>query len=147
MYGGGSVHESTGVTPNLIMLGREVRIPSEIVFGSKTRGDQPVVDYGEYIEFSGIVYNEHTKQLETSNELYRKTKFRHFYNLKTFVNNYKSGDKVWVLNESNKEKLSDCYWGPCTVVQKLSDLTYKIKSLENRTEKLVHHDKLKPYYD
>lgn len=66
MYGGGSVHESTGVTPNLIMLGREVRIPSEIVFGSKTRGDQPVVDYGEY---------------------------------------------------------------------------------RNRTEKLVHHDKLKPYYD
>lgn len=51
MYGGGSVHESTGVTPNLIMLGREVRIPPEIVFGSKTRGDQPVVDYGEYIEF------------------------------------------------------------------------------------------------
>lgn len=141
-----SVHESTGVTPNLIMLGREVRIPSEIVFGSKTRGDQPVVDYGEYIESL-------RDRLQRAHEIARKhlmsstERQRHFYNLKTFVNNYKSGDKVWVLNESNTEKLSDCYWGPCTVVQKLSDLTYKIKSLENHTEKVVHHDKLKPYYD
>lgn len=54
---------------------------------------------------------------------------------------------MWVLNESNTEKLGDCYWGPCTVVRKLSDLSYKIKCLENRTEDVVHHDKLKPYYD
>ena len=27
-----SVHETTGVTPNLLMLGREVRMPSEVGF-------------------------------------------------------------------------------------------------------------------
>ena len=31
-----SQHESTGVSPNLLMLGREVRIPAEIMFGSGT---------------------------------------------------------------------------------------------------------------
>jgi hypothetical protein len=31
-----SVHEATGLTPNLLILGREVRISSEVVTGSKT---------------------------------------------------------------------------------------------------------------
>lgn len=29
---GSSVHGSTGLTPNLLMLGREFRVPSEIIF-------------------------------------------------------------------------------------------------------------------
>lgn len=81
------------------------------------------------------------------NEFYRKIKFRYFYNLKIFVNNYKFGDKVWVLNELNIEKFSDCYWGFCIVVQKFFDFIYKIKFFENCIEKLVYYDKLKLYYD
>jgi hypothetical protein len=59
---------------------------------------------------------------------------------------YKPGDKVWLLG-SNTGKLSDSYWGPCLVVQKLSDLNYKIKDYGNGNLKVVHHDKLKPYHN
>ena len=46
-----SIHESTGLTPNLLMLGREVRLPSEIIFGSKMRfQDENIVNYGLYVE-------------------------------------------------------------------------------------------------
>lgn len=31
-----SPHETTGLTPNLLMLGQEVRLPAEILFGSGT---------------------------------------------------------------------------------------------------------------
>ena len=31
-----TIHESTGMTPNLLMLGREVRLPAELMFGSQT---------------------------------------------------------------------------------------------------------------
>lgn len=49
-----SVHETTGLTPNLLMLEREVRVPSEIIFGSKTwNRDQSVTDYGTYVENFG----------------------------------------------------------------------------------------------
>jgi transposase InsO family protein len=45
-------HDSTTLTPNLIVLGREVRLPAELVYGHKTSpsGEQ-VSSYGEYVEF------------------------------------------------------------------------------------------------
>ena len=46
-----SQHESTGVSPNLLMLGREVRIPAEIMFGSGTSHvGETVTSYSEYID-------------------------------------------------------------------------------------------------
>lgn len=53
------------VLPNVIMLGSEVRIRSEVVFGSKTKGDQPVVNYGEYVE-------SHRDRLQRAHEIARK---------------------------------------------------------------------------
>lgn len=45
------VHESTGLTHNLLILGREFRVPSEIIFGSITLfSDQTVTEYGTHVE-------------------------------------------------------------------------------------------------
>ena len=42
-----SVYESTGLTPNLLMIVEEVRLPCEIIFGSKMRfKDENIVNYG-----------------------------------------------------------------------------------------------------
>jgi hypothetical protein len=38
-----TVQESTGLTPNLIMIGREVRLPAEVMFGN-------ISSYGTYVE-------------------------------------------------------------------------------------------------
>ena len=43
-------NETTKVTPNLLMLGREVRLPAETVFGSNTSTFQQVSSYGEYAQ-------------------------------------------------------------------------------------------------
>ncbi len=41
-----AVHESTGLTPNLLMLGREVRKPTDIIFGrGHTANEAPCGDY------------------------------------------------------------------------------------------------------
>ncbi len=40
---------STGLTPNLVMLGREVRLPVEVVYGSKTHSGDVIAHYGEYV--------------------------------------------------------------------------------------------------
>lgn len=141
-----NVHETTGLTPNLLMLGREVRIPSEIVFDSKTcYRDQSVSEYGDYL-------GKLRDRLQTSYCIARKNlqsahrRQRDFYNLKTSVNSYKEGDPVWFLNEGRKDgKMSDLYWGPCTIVQKFSDITFKIQNPTNGSYKVVYHDKLKPY--
>ncbi|CAC5378745.1 unnamed protein product [Mytilus coruscus] len=43
-------HESTGLTPNLLMLGKEVRLPAELMFGSVFNGQNRIETYGEYVE-------------------------------------------------------------------------------------------------
>jgi hypothetical protein len=43
-------HETTGFSPNLLMLGREVRLPSEIMFGSgKSHLGEEISSYGQYV--------------------------------------------------------------------------------------------------
>ncbi|CAC5426773.1 unnamed protein product [Mytilus coruscus] len=47
-----TVHASTGKTPNLLMLGREVRIPAELAYGSTTKYiPQDITSYGEYVDY------------------------------------------------------------------------------------------------
>ena len=129
------------------MLGREVRLPSEIIFGSKMRfQDENIVNYGLYVE---VLRDELQRAHQNAREHLSRSneRQRDFYNLKSTLYHYKKGDKVWFLNEGHKDgKLGDLYWGPCTISQKLSDLTYKIQNSRNGTTKVVHHDKLKPFY-
>ena len=43
-------HESTGMTPNLLMFGREVRMPIEVILGvSKNPNQEEVTSYGDYV--------------------------------------------------------------------------------------------------
>ncbi len=44
-------HSSTGLTPNLVMLGRQVRLPVELMFGSQTRHEGEITSYGEYVDW------------------------------------------------------------------------------------------------
>ena len=44
-------HKSTGMTPNLLIFGREVRMPIEIMLGSsRVPTGEEVTSYGDYIE-------------------------------------------------------------------------------------------------
>ena len=44
-----TIQESTGLTPNLLMLGREVRLPAEVMFGS-VDSEFDLKSYGEYVD-------------------------------------------------------------------------------------------------
>lgn len=46
-----SPNESTKLTPNLLTIGREVRLPAELVFGSAVaHQDDEITSYGEYVD-------------------------------------------------------------------------------------------------
>lgn len=45
-----SPNASTGLTPNLLMLGKEVRLPAELMFGSSTTNSEHITSYGEYVD-------------------------------------------------------------------------------------------------
>ena len=44
-------HESTDITPNLLMFGREVRVPIEVILGvTKNPNQEEVTSYGNYVD-------------------------------------------------------------------------------------------------
>ena len=45
-----SPHESTGLTPNLLMLGREVRLPAELMYGSQNLSSDNITSYYQYVD-------------------------------------------------------------------------------------------------
>ncbi|KAL3884096.1 hypothetical protein ACJMK2_030318 [Sinanodonta woodiana] len=62
---------------------------------------------------------------------------------------YIPGDLVWILNELRykgiSHKLQKLYAGPFIVKKKITDLNYVIILDERGREKLLHHNKIKPY--
>jgi hypothetical protein len=74
---------------------------------------------------------------------------KELYDTKTSYNNYKAGDIIWCRHESRKvgvcQKLEKIYDGPYMVKSKTSPFNFLIQINKDGQEKLVHHDKLKPY--
>ena len=141
--------ESTGMTPNLLMLGREVRIPAEITFSnsSATTGEN-VSSYGEYVE-------KLKENMQKAHDIARQNlhaatkKQKDIYDLRQLTHIYQQGEVVWYLNVNRKEgvcpKLQMPYDGPAIIVKKLSILDYVIQIDASGKLRVLHHNRLKPY--
>ena len=142
-------NESTTLTPNLMTIGREVRLPAELIFGSTEAYDgEEITSYGEYVDsLRSRIQHAHEVAREHLNVAAKRSKA--IYDTKISVNRYKVGDLVWCLDESRKvgitPKLERIYEGPFLVTKRFSELYFLIQLDKKGTEKGVNHDKLKPY--
>ncbi|CAC5369242.1 unnamed protein product [Mytilus coruscus] len=144
-----TVHASTGMTPNLLMLGREVRIPAKLAYGSTTKYiPQDITSYGEYVDYlkehMQIAHYVARKHLRSEARRHKEV-----YDTKISVYKYEQGDLVWYLNENRikglSPKLEKTYSGPYIIKRRMSELNFVLQLARDGTEKLVHHNKLKPY--
>ena len=144
-----SWHESTRFTPILLMLGREVRLPAEVLFGSgTTHVGQDVASYGQYVELL-------KKRMQHAHELARahlKVNAEHHkrdYDAKLNFVVYRLGELVWPLSDRTQlaiaPKLRCPYEGPYLVLKRVNDLDYVIQLDAKGTRRLVHSNRLKPY--
>ena len=139
-----TLHESTGFSPNLMMLGREVRLPREIHV-STTRDENPPGSFcSELRESLFKAHQVARKHLKQANQ--KRTRL---YDDKVHSHVYQPGDLVWVLRENRKEgvapKLQPCFEGPFLVLKKLNELDYLIQLDQKGSTRVMHHDKFKPY--
>ncbi|XP_062596869.1 uncharacterized protein LOC134258359 [Saccostrea cucullata] len=140
--------ESTGLTPNMLIFGQEVRLPSEVIYRPETSTKELTSSYGNYVE-------EIRSQLNKAHEICRKylgraaERQKNLYDSKTCMNSYSVGDVVWKLNENiyvgECAKLQPVYIGPCVVVKVHSDLVFEIQLDARGQRKVVNHNKLLPY--
>ena len=143
-------NESTGLTPNVMLLGREIRLPYEL-----TKEGTPLSDKGD----SPKTWGEHALQIRHSLHRAHNIARRHlqnnakrrkdYYDIKSNLISYEVFQRVWYLNESRTEgispKLQPSYLGPCLITNKLNDINYVIQVDGKGTRKVVNHNKLKPY--
>ena len=141
-------NESSKMTPNLLMLGKEVRLPAEIAFGSTAMSGESVSSYGEYVE-------KLKTNMQRAHDFCRKylkesaKRQSDIYDHRQLLHKYDKGDLVWFLQATRKEticpKLQMPYAGPFLVKEKLSNQNYILQFAKDGSTKVVHHDKLKPY--
>lgn len=140
--------ESTGLTPNLLMLGREVRLPAELMYGSQCNENWEIQSYGDYVDHLRTKI-QHAHEVARKHLASSAKRQAEIYDAKLSVYHYNTGDLVWVTLEACKPgispKLQASYRGPCLITQKYNDLNFKVQLSKFGLEQVLHHNKMKPY--
>ena len=145
-----SPHKSTGETPNLLMLGREVTLPVDLVMENPPaeEGEEPpnLSEYAANLLEKMHTINEAAQQVMTQQMVSQK---RH-YDQNVRLTDYKPGDVVWLHHLANKKgrspKLRRRWTGPYVIRTKLSDVTYRIQASPRSRPQIIHGDRIKACY-
>jgi len=142
-----SRHESTGYTPNALVLGRETRAPIDLVLDLPT-ADTPTVSYDAYVEdlqdkFRSA-YTLVRKELGVTAE-----RNKHYYDLRVRPKQYAVGDWVYYFNprhyRGRQDKWHRKYFGPMLITAVPSPVNVTIQRNKRAKPLTVHIDKVKPY--
>ena len=143
-----SVHLATGMTPYMVLHGTEMTLPADVACGL-TLDKENVENMAGYVlglrDRLNIAHEIVREHLDTSR---RRAKLQ--YDKKKSHFGYKRGDPVWLLDEGKlrgrgKNKLRPKYVGPYFVTAVISDVVFAVQKSPQSKQKVVHHDKLKPY--
>ena len=139
-----SVHASSGYTPFYLLYGREARLPIDLMYGTKRPSPQSVHEYASHLKQSlKDAYSAVRQQL---NQAHARQK--QYYDRKVHGEPYKKGDLVWLHNPTvppgQSAKLMHPWTGPYRIVERLSEVDYRIQELfGKKTPSVVHFDRLK----
>lgn len=140
-----SVNRSTGYTPNMLMLGREVNTPAHLMFPLPakqfTSEDEYVSSLVQSLQNAHKTAREHLKTTQKN--------MKRNYDLKIMLRSYAEGDIVYILDSAvlkgKCRKLCSPWKGPGIIVKKLSPYVYRVK-LRNSIF-VTNHDRLMPCRD
>ena len=135
------VNRNTGFTPNLMMLGREVILPVNIMIGITGEGKNKTP--AEYVlKLRTILNKVHTlaREILVSTQMRQKKD----YDLRLKENTYEVGDLVYLLDSARKigqsSKLQQIWKGPTLVTKVLTSILFEVTGRKKPV--IIHHDSL-----
>ena len=132
-----AVHSSTGLSPHFIFTGRECRLPIDIILPTPDSLDVNLEDHVK------TVLNNFRRMYDYVRHFQNKTIKR---NAKLYTGRkdaFKLGSIVWYFSPRKlgnlTPKLSNRWLGPFVVVEKISDVLYRIKARDYDSRILTVH--------
>ena len=133
------VHPATGYSPNMLIFGRKINIPSDILYPFP-RPEEPE-NIQEYVhdlrDKMEECYHIVHKNLKSTAERQKQD-----YDSRVVEYNYKKGDAVY-KKEGFWRKLDTRYKGSYIIIKCLSPSVYEI--LGKKEKLVIHHGRLKKY--
>lgn len=138
-------HESTGFSPSLLNLGREVKLPSDLAFGAPSREELSTPQYA--LELRQNLHK--IRELARRNLHLTADAMKSRYDLKKNAVTFNTDDEAWFYNPKRRKgispKLQNDWEGPVRIRARLSDLVYRIQVTGSRKTRVVHVDRLAPF--
>ena len=141
--------ETTGETPNMLMLGRELHLPVDLttVALKEDKDSDPFLETDYAYKLRQRMRAAHQRARNNIAKNTRRQKKT--YDMTAESSQLKVGKFVWLHSTARTKGLSpklERRWeGPFLIVGKLSDVTCRKQRRKNAKKKVVHVDRLKPY--
>ena len=141
-----SVHASTLFTPYRVLFGQEIVLPVDVMLNIDNR--ESFTSVSEYVSrlretLSTVV--EAVKKHQARASGHQKVA----YDFKAKFQYYSEGELVWLHNKAKKRgvcpKLQRRYKGPFRVVDRVTDVLYRLVPVEGGPDTVVHFNRLKPF--
>ena len=141
-----SPHGSTGFSPNMLFLGRETRMPLDLIMGLPTEEAGPPRSMHDFVvqmrEKAETAYEIAREKLRISADRRKAS-----YDIRVRELKYNVGDWVWYhyprKYRSKSPKWQKNYAGPYLVVRVIEPVNYVIRRSARAKPFVVHGDKLK----
>ena len=132
-----SIHEGTKYTPYELIYGKKARQPSSLI------PNDSLATYPDFVDrLVTKLFN--IRKMGRHNLTNSKHTQKYYYDRKVSSVNYHKGEQVLVL-KPKRDKFSDEYDGPYTIIEILKNNNVKIAVSPRRT-KVVHQDRIKRAY-
>ena len=137
-----SVSRSTGFTPNFMMFGRELHMPTDILMGVASVNSNASFPAQHAVNITNIMRSTFQEVRENLGVVQKRQK--RLYDTKAYQRTFEAGDLVYKLDSSTKvgqsKKLQPIYRGPYLVTKVLSPALFRID--DRNKSGVVHHDRL-----
>lgn len=144
-----TVHDSTGQTPNKMMLGRELPMPSYLLVETPEQKGQERTQPGRY-DFVEALQNKILEAHAVAREQLKKSHVnqKKQYDRRAIMREWKVGAPVWLFNPTKRVGKSPkltIFWEetPYVIVDKVNDVVMKIQKNRKSKPRIVHVDRLK----
>jgi len=141
-------HETTKISPAEMCFGRELKLPIDLLRGvpPQERKFEENIYVSELREKLNVLHAKVRQQIDL-----RSRRIKALYDRKARRLVFEKGHRVWLFNPRREKgkapKLQSNWEGPYEIVKRMNDVVYCIRKSKKHRNKIVHLDRLAPFYE